>query len=59
MDHLPGTPLFGPWNMPLISFDRLPVVQGLTNPKDCHLRQIRMDGFVRSIHTDILAQGGG
>ncbi|MEK7759946.1 MAG: hypothetical protein AAB433_00055 [Nitrospirota bacterium] len=56
---LPGTPLFGPWNMPLPSFDPVAVGKVLANPGDYHLRQIRMTGTVRAIRTDLLTQGCG
>lgn len=56
---LPSTPLFGPLDMPLMSFDLIPIEKILENPSDYHLRQIRMGGVIRSIHTDVLTQGCG
>ncbi len=54
-----GTPLFGPLDIPLVSFDRIPVEKILANPGEYHLRQIRMGGIIRSVQTEVLTQGCG
>lgn len=58
-DPLPGTPLFGPSNMPLAWFERIPIRKVLANPGDYHLRQIRMTGTIQFAQTIVLTQGCG
>ncbi|MGA6827494.1 hypothetical protein ACO9S2_07745 [Nitrospira sp. NS4] len=58
-DQLPGSPLFGPTNMPLAWFDPIPIRMVLANPGDYHLRQIRMTGTSKSVQTVVLPQGCG
>lgn len=58
-DPPPGSPLFGPTNMPLAWFDPIPIRMVLANPGDYHLRQIRMTGTIQSVQTVVLTQGCG
>ncbi len=57
LDTLPRSPRVGSLQIPLLSYNRVPISKLLSDPADYHLREIRIAGTVHTIQTRITSQG--
>ena len=54
-DDLPRSSLVGPWQIPLVSYERVPIGTVLTHPDRYHMKEIRLTGTVTAIRTEAIA----
>jgi hypothetical protein len=59
LDPLPRSPRVGSWQIPLGSYERIPIGKLLSNPTSYHLHEIRIAGIVRTVQTQIMTRGCG
>ena len=57
LDPLPRSPRVGTAQLPLGSYERIPVGKLLSNPTSYHLHEIRVAGTVRIVQTQIKTRG--
>lgn len=57
LDPLPRSPRVGSAQIPLGSYERIPIGKLLSNPTSYHLREIRIAGTVRTVQTQIKTRG--
>jgi putative transposase len=59
LDPLPRSPRVGSWQIPLGSYERIPIGKLLSNPTSYRLHEIRIAGTVRIVQTQIKTRGCG
>jgi hypothetical protein len=59
LDPLPRSPRVGSLQIPLLSYNRVPISKLLSNPTSYHLREIRIAGTVRTVETQLMTRGCG
>ena len=59
LDPLPRSPRVGSWQIPLGSYERVPIGKLLSNPTSYHLHEIKIAGTVRIVQTQIKTRGCG
>jgi hypothetical protein len=59
LDPLPRSPRVGSLQIPLHSYNRVPISKLLSNPTSYHLQEIRMAGTVRTVETQLMTRGCG
>ena len=57
LDPLPRSPRVGSAQIPLGSYERIPIGKLLSNPTSYHLHEIRIAGTVRIVQTQIMTRG--
>ena len=57
LDPLPRSPRVGSAQIPLGSYERIPIGKLLSNPTSYHLHEIRIAGTVRIVQTQIKTRG--
>jgi hypothetical protein len=59
LDPLPRSPRVGSLQIPLHSYNRVPISKLLSDPASYHLRQIRIAGTIHTVQTQVMTQGCG
>lgn len=59
LDSLPRSPRVGSWQIPLASYERIPIGKLLSTPTSYHLHEIRIAGIVRRVQTQTMTRGCG
>ena len=59
LDPLPRSPRVGSAQIPLGSYERIPIGKLLSNPTSYHLREISIAGIIRTIETQVMTRGCG
>ena len=59
LDPLPRSPRVGSLQIPLHSYNRVPISKLLSNPTSYHLQEIRIAGTVRTVETQLMTRGCG
>lgn len=59
LDPLPRSPRVGSLQIPLLSYNRVPISKLLSNPANYHLREIRIAGTIRTVETHLMTRGCG
>jgi len=59
LDPLPRSPRVGSLQIPLHSYNRVPISKLLSDPASYHLHEIRMAGTVRTVETQFMTRGCG
>ena len=59
LDPLPRSPRVESWQIPLGSYERVPIGKLLSNPTSYHLHEIKIAGTVRIVRTQIKTRGCG
>ena len=59
LDPLSRSSRVGSLQIPLHSYNRVPISRLLSDPASYHLRQIRIAGTIRTVQTQVMTQGCG
>lgn len=59
LDPLPRSPRVGSLQIPLLSYNRVPISKFLSDPASYHLQEIRIAGTVHAIETRLMTRGCG
>lgn len=59
LDPLPRSPRVGSLRIPLLSYNLVPISNLFSDPTSYHLREVRIAGTIRTVHTEVLTRGCG